>query len=112
MDVDVMKEDCVGIDYNLWSKEDHSTTIASTPTKTSTEEFLKKDEQNEKDSIPNPMVNDSSNPNKLVMSSNSIIDNSYFETFFGRSNVELLLQIHTSNLNSFLAIRLLILIVH
>ena len=35
------------------------------------------------------MVNYSSNPNKLVMSPNSIIDNSCFETFFGRSNVEL-----------------------
>ena len=35
------------------------------------------------------MVNYSSNPNKLVMSPNSIIDNSFFETFFGRSNVEL-----------------------
>ena len=66
MDVDVMEEDCMGIDYNLWSEEDHSTsnytTIASTPTQTSTEEFLEMDEQNEKDSIPNPMVNDSSNP--------------------------------------------------
>ena len=29
---------------------------------TSTEEFLEKDEQNEKDSILNPTVNDSSNP--------------------------------------------------
>ena len=93
MDVDVMKEDCMGIDYNLLSKDDHSTsnstTIASTPTKTSTEEFLEKDEQTEKDSIPNPMVNDSSNPYKLVMSLNSIIDNSCFETFSCRSNVEL-----------------------
>ena len=35
------------------------------------------------------MVNDLSNPGKLVMSSNSIIDNSCFETFFGRSNAEL-----------------------
>ena len=35
------------------------------------------------------MVNDSSKPDKLVMSSNSIIDNSFFETFFGMSNVEL-----------------------
>ena len=34
------------------------------------------------------MVNDSSNPDKLVMSPNSIIDNSFFQTFFGRSNVE------------------------
>ena len=89
MDDDVMKEDCVGIDYNLCNKESHSSTITSTPTKTSTEEFLEKDEQNEKDSTPNLMVNDSSNRNKLVMSSNSIINNSFFETFFGRSNVEL-----------------------
>ena len=35
------------------------------------------------------MVNDSSNPDKLVMSPNSIIDDSYFETFFGRSNAKL-----------------------
>jgi hypothetical protein len=35
------------------------------------------------------MVNDSSNPNKLVMSPNYIIDNSFFETFFGRSNAKL-----------------------
>ena len=89
MDVDVMKEDCVGIEYNLWSKESHSTTIASTPMKTSTEEFLENDEQNEKDSIPNPMVNHSSNPYKLVIYPSCIIDNSYFETFFGRSNAEL-----------------------
>ena len=89
IDVDVMKEDYVGIDYILWSKESHYTAIYSTPTETSTKEFLEKDEQNEKDSIPNPMVNDSSNLDKLVMSSNSIIDNSCFETFFGRSNVEL-----------------------
>jgi endogenous inhibitor of DNA gyrase (YacG/DUF329 family) len=92
MDVYVMKEDCVRIDYNLWIKEDHSTsnstTIYSTPTETSTEEFLKKDEQIEKNSTLNPMVNDSSNPDKLVMSPNSIIDNSFFETFFGRSNAE------------------------
>ena len=88
MDVDVMKEDCMGIDYNLLSKEDHSTsnstTIASTPTETSTKEFLEKDEQTEKDSTPNPMVNDSSNPEKLIMSPNSIIYNFCFETFFGR----------------------------
>ena len=56
---------------------------------TSTKEFLGKDEQTEKDSTPNPMLNDSSNPDKLVLSLNSIIDNSCFETFFGRSNVEL-----------------------
>ena len=55
MDDDVMKKDHVGIDYNLWRKGDPST---------STEEFLEKDEQNEKDSTPNPMVNDSSNPKK------------------------------------------------
>ena len=48
--------------------------------KKSTEEFLEKDEQNEKDSIPHPMVNESSNPNKMVMYPNSIIDNSCFET--------------------------------
>ena len=35
------------------------------------------------------MVNDSSNTNKIVMSPNSIIDNSHFETFFGRSNTKL-----------------------
>ena len=93
MDVDVMKEYCMGIDYNLLSKEDHSTsnstTIASTPMETSTKEFIEKDEQTGKDSIPNPMINNSSNPKKLVMSLNSIIDNSGFEAFFGRSNVEL-----------------------
>jgi hypothetical protein len=48
-----LEEDYVGIDSNLWSKEDHSTsnstTIASTPVETSIEEFLEKDEQNEKD---------------------------------------------------------------
>ena len=93
MDVDVMKEDCMGIDYKLLSKEYHSTSnstkISSTPMETSTEEFLENDEKTEKDSTPIPMVNDSSNPEKLVMSLNSIIDNSFFETFFGRSNVEL-----------------------
>lgn len=36
------------------------------------------------------MVKDSSNPDKLVMSLNSITDSSRSETFFGRSNVELL----------------------
>ena len=81
------------IDYSLLSKEDHSTsnstTIASTPNETFTKEFLEKDEQTKEDSTLNPTVNDSSNPNKLVMSLNSIIDNSFFETFFGRSNVEL-----------------------
>jgi hypothetical protein len=30
MDVDEIKEDCVGIDYNLWSKEDHSTSNSTT----------------------------------------------------------------------------------
>jgi hypothetical protein len=93
MDDDVMKEDCVGIDYNLWRKKYPSTlkptTIASTPTETSTKEFLEKDKENEKDSTINIIVNDSSNPNKLVMSSNSITDNSCFKTFFGRSNVDL-----------------------
>ena len=63
IDVDLMNADCMGIDYDLLSKEDHSTsnstTIASTPMETSIEEFLKKDEQTEKDSTPNPMVNDS-----------------------------------------------------
>ena len=48
INVDVMKEDCMGIDYNLLSKKDHSTsnstTIASTQTETSTKEFLEKDE--------------------------------------------------------------------
>ena len=86
-------EDCIEIDPSILNKEDHSTststTIASTPTKTTIEEFLEKDEQIEKDSTHNPMVNGLSNPNKLVMSPNSIIDNSCFETCFGRSNVEL-----------------------
>lgn len=80
MDVNVMKEECVGIDYSLWSKEDlytsNYTTIASTIREISTEEFLEKDEQIEKDSTSNPMVNDSSNPYKLVMYPNYIIDNS------------------------------------
>jgi len=86
-------EDCIEIDSYILSKEDHSTsnptTITSTLTDTTIEEFLEKDEQIEKDSTPNPMVNDLSNPGKLVMSLNSIINNSCFETFFGRSNVEL-----------------------
>ena len=86
-------EDCVEIDPYLLNKEElsisTSTTISSTLTETTIEEFLDKDEQIEKDSTPNPMVNDLSNPKKLVMSSNSINDNSCFETFFGRSNVEL-----------------------
>ena len=90
---DLMKEYCVRIDYKLWSKEYPSTSrptpISSTPIEKSTKEFLEKDEENEKDSTINPMVNDSSNPNKRVMSFNSIIDNSYVETLFGRSNVEL-----------------------
>jgi hypothetical protein len=93
MDDDVMKESCVGTDYNLWSKEPPSTskptTITSTPTETSTEEFLEKDKENEKDSTINHMVNDSSNPNKLIMSSNSIIDNSFFKTCFSRLAAEL-----------------------
>ena len=83
MDDDVIKEDYVRIDYNLQIKEalstSNPTTISSTPTQTSIEEFLKKDEENEKDSTINPMVNVSSNPNKLVMSPNSIIDNSYID---------------------------------
>ena len=53
MDVDVMKEDCMGIDYNLLSKAYHSTsnstTIVSTTIEASTEEFLEKDEQTKKD---------------------------------------------------------------
>ena len=56
---------------------------------TSTKECLEKDERIEKNLTSNPMVNDSSNPKKLLMSPNSIIDNSFFETLFGRSNVEL-----------------------
>ena len=86
-------EDCIEIDSYLLNKENHSTskstTIASTLTKTTIEEFLDKDEQIEKESTPNPMVNDLINPEKLVMSLNSIINNSCFETFFGRSNAEL-----------------------
>ena len=86
-------EDCVETDSYLLSKEDHSTststTIASTLSKITIVEFLEKDEQIEKDSTPNALVNGLSNPYKLVMSSNSIIDSSCFETSFGRSNVEL-----------------------
>ena len=93
MDDDVMKEACVGIYYNLWRKESPSTsnptTIAFAPTKTSIEEFLEKDKENENDSTINYTVNDSSNPNKMVMSSNSMIDNYCFKTFFGRSNPDL-----------------------
>ena len=46
MDVDVMKEYCVGTYYSHWNKQStsNSTTIDSTPTETSTEEFLEKDE--------------------------------------------------------------------
>ena len=88
-----MKESCAGIDYNIWRKEAPSTsnpiTIASTPIETSTKEFLEKDKENEKDSTINHTVNDSSKPNKLVISSNSIIDNSYFKKFFGMSDAEL-----------------------
>ena len=62
MDVEVKREDYMGIDYNLLNKEDNyasnSTTIDSTPTETSTKKFLEKDEQIEKDSTLNPMVND------------------------------------------------------
>ena len=86
-------EDCIEIDPYLLNKEDlsisTSTTISSTSTKTTIEEFLDKDEQIEKESTPNPMINDLSNPEKLVMSLNSINDNSCFETFFGRSNAGL-----------------------
>ena len=85
-------EYCIEIDSYLLNKEGHSTststTITSTLMETTIGEFLDKDEQIEKESTPNPMVNDLSNPRKLVMSLNSIIDNSCFETFFGRSNVE------------------------
>jgi hypothetical protein len=86
-------EDCIEIDPYLLNKEDlsisTSTIIASTLTEATIGEFLDKDEQIEKDSTPNPMVNHLSNPEKLVMSLNSIINNSCFETFFVRSNVEL-----------------------
>ena len=86
-------EDCIDIDSYLLSKENHSTStstrIASTLMETTIGEFLDKDEQIEKDSTPNPMVNDLSNPGKLVMSPNSIIDDSCFETFLGRENAEL-----------------------
>ena len=65
-------EDCIKIDPYLLNKEDlsisTSTTIASTLTETTIGEFLDKDEQIKKDSTPNPMVNDLSNPEKLVMS--------------------------------------------
>ena len=91
-DLDDM-EYCIEIDSYLLSKHDHSTststTIASTLMETTIEEFLEKDEQLEKDSTPNPMVNGLSNLGKLVMSPNSLIDNSCFQTFFGRSNAEL-----------------------
>ena len=86
-------EDCIEIDSYLFNKEElsisTSTTISSTLMETTIEEFLDKDEQIAKESTPNPMVNDLSNPGKLVMSLNSIINNSCFETFFGRSNAEL-----------------------
>ena len=86
-------EDCIEIDSYLLSKEDHSTskstTIDSTLMEKTIGEFLEKDDQIEKDSTPNPMVNGLSNPYQLVMSPNSIINISCFETFFGRSNVEL-----------------------
>jgi ribonuclease HI len=82
-------EDCIEIESYLLNKEDHSiptsTTISSTVTKTTIEEFLEKDEQIEKDSTPNPMVNGLSNPHKLVMPPNSIINYSCF----GRSNAKL-----------------------
>ena len=86
-------EDCIEIDSYLFNKEElsisTSTTISPTLTEMAIEEFVDKDEQIEKESTPNHMVNDLSNPEKFVMSPNSIIDNSCFETFFGRSNVEL-----------------------
>jgi hypothetical protein len=72
-------EDCIEIDSYLLNEEklsiSTSTTISSTLTETTIEEFLDKDEQIEKESTSNPMVNDLSNPRKLVMSLNSIIDN-------------------------------------
>jgi hypothetical protein len=86
-------EDCIEIDPYLLNKEElsisTSTTISSILTETTIGEFLNKDEQIEKDSTPNPMVNHLSNLEKLVMSPNSIINNSCFETFFVRSNAEL-----------------------
>ena len=93
MDDDVMDEDCVGIDYILWIKGAPSTsnlaTIASTSKEASTEKFLEKDKDNEKDSTANDMVTNSHNPNKPIMFSNPILDDSYFKTFFGKSYVEL-----------------------
>jgi hypothetical protein len=72
-------EDCMEIDSYLFNKEElsisTSTTISSTLMEATIEEFLDKDEQIEKESTPNPMVNDLSNPRKLVMSLNFIIDN-------------------------------------
>ena len=65
-------EDCIEIDSYILSKEYHSTftstTIASTLTETTTEQFLDKDEQIEKDSTPNHMVNDLSNPENFCLS--------------------------------------------
>jgi hypothetical protein len=59
-------EDCIEIDYYLLNKEDHSTSTTITPTlkETTIGEFLEKNEQIEKDSTPNPMLNDLSNPEK------------------------------------------------
>ena len=54
-------EDCIEIDPYLLNKElsiSTSTTISSTLTETPIEESLNKDEQIEKESTPNPMVND------------------------------------------------------
>ena len=68
-------EDCIEIDSYLFNKEELSIST-STLTETTIEEFLDKDEQIEKESTPNHMVSDLSNPGKLVMSLNSIIDNS------------------------------------
>jgi hypothetical protein len=109
-------EDCIEIDPYLLNKEDlsisTSTTIASTLTKKTIGEFLNKDEQIEKESTPNPMVNHLSNPEKLVMSPNSIINNSCLKhSLLGQMLNYLSLLIHRRYLNSFLAIRLLSLII-
>ena len=89
------------------------TTIASTPMEKSTDEILKKDKENEKDSNINHTVNDSSNLDKLViLLTLSFIIPSSKHSLVGQMLNSLLSQIHTSNLNSFIALRLLILIVH
>ena len=93
MDDDVMEEACVGIDCNLWSKGTSSTskpaTIASTSKETSTRKSPEKDKENENDSTANHTVIDSSNPNKLVMFSNSILDDSFFKKLLGKSDAKL-----------------------